>query len=270
VNSKVTSALSGTIAALLISSAAICAVAQSRAPSKQNTRQDQSTPPPAKQNVRESPSKQNARDEKGADAASTVQAVKEAAADTTQYSYEFKQPEFYISRILIEHDSSGRGRVSFNRRGEDEPIVEPLELSEAARTRILGLWSALKFLDSSQGYQAEKQFPHLGTMRLGMKQGERERWAEFNWTNEKDVSALVDEYRRAADQAIFIFDITLARQNQPLEAPGLMDRLETMVKRGGLSDPKQLVPLLRDLSTDERIPLMARNLAGRILKKIEK
>jgi hypothetical protein len=80
----------------------------------------------------------------------------------------------------------------------------------------------------------------------------------------------VDEYRRAADQAILVFDISIARQNQPLEAPKLMDQLDTMLKRNALSDPHQLVPLLRDLSTDERIPLMARNQAGRILKKIEK
>ena len=32
----------------------------------------------------------------------------------------------------------------------------------------------------------------------------------------------------------------------------------------------QLIPLIRDLSTDERLPLMARNHAGRILKKLEK
>jgi hypothetical protein len=43
-----------------------------------------------------------------------------------------------------------------------------------------------------------------------------------------------------------------------------------MVIRKELSDPLQLVPLLEDLANDEHIPLMARNHATRILKKIQK
>jgi hypothetical protein len=67
-----------------------------------------------------------------------------------------------------------------------------------------------------------------------------------------------------------VFNITLSRQNQPLEAPKLMDQLDTLVTRNELADPADLVPLLQDLTTDERIPLMARNHAARILKKIKK
>ncbi len=67
-----------------------------------------------------------------------------------------------------------------------------------------------------------------------------------------------------------MFDLKLAREMQPLNAPGLMDEMEWDLTRGELSDPYQLVPLLKDLLTDERIPLIARNHAGRLLKKIEK
>jgi len=44
--------------------------------------------------------------------------------------------------------------------------------------------------------------------------------------------------------------------------------MESLIKRNGLSDPEQLLPLLQDLSTDERVPLIARNHALRIVKKI--
>jgi hypothetical protein len=103
-----------------------------------------------------------------------------------------------------------------------------------------------------------------------MEQDSRKRTAEFNWTNNKDASSLVNEYRRIADQALLVFDISVARENQPLNAPKLMERLELLLKRNGLSDPQQLVPLLKDLSTDEHVPLIARNHAIRLLKKIEK
>ena len=49
-----------------------------------------------------------------------------------------------------------------------------------------------------------------------------------------------------------------------------MNEMDTLITRNGLSDPSQLVPLLTELSTDEHIPLIARNHAGRILKKLEK
>jgi hypothetical protein len=190
--------------------------------------------------------------------------------DPTKYSYEFKQPQFTTSHIVIEHDAIGRGKITFERLGEATPIVEPIELSTAALGRILGLWSDLHFLDSSESYQAARQFPHLGTMKVQMDDGKRKRVAEFNWTNNKLVSALVNEYRRVADQAALVFDLAVARENQPLNAPKLMDQFEILLTRSGLSDPYQLVPLLRDLTVDEHLPLIARNHATRLLKRIEK
>lgn len=190
--------------------------------------------------------------------------------DATQYSYEFTQPAFYIRHILIEHNAAGEGKITFERLGESTPIIEPLELSSGALGRILGLWGQLGFLDSHQDYQSPKQFPHLGTMRFHMENGEQKRTAEFNWTNNKEAAALNKEYHRVADQAIFVFDMSIARENQPLNTPKLMEQLESMLNSGGLSDPYQLVPMLRDLTTDEHVPLIARNHATRLLKRIEK
>jgi hypothetical protein len=171
---------------------------------------------------------------------------------------------------VLEHDANGRGTVTFERLNEDASVVEPLQLSAAALSRINTAWQALQFLDSAADYQADKQFPHLGTMRIGMERGTQKRVAEFNWTNNAEASTLASEYRKAADQAILIFDISVARQNQPLNAPKLMEAMESLLKRNALSDPQQLLPLLNELTTDERIPLIARNHAGRLIKKIQK
>jgi hypothetical protein len=107
-------------------------------------------------------------------------------------------------------------------------------------------------------------------MRLKMERDSRQRTAQFNWTNNRDAFALANEYRRVADQAILVFDISVARENQPLNTPKLMEEFELQMKRNGLSDPQQLVPLLKDISTDEHLPLIARNHALRLIKKIEK
>jgi len=190
-------------------------------------------------------------------------------AATIHYTYEFNQPEFVINHIVVQHDSTGRGEITFVQRTEP-PIVEPIQLSPVAMGRIFGLWRDLRFLDSNENYQASKNFAHLGTYKIGMDDGMSRRTAEFNWSDNKTAWALTAEYRHVADQAILVFNIKLAREMQPLNAPGLMTELDSMLTRNELSDPKQLVQLLTELKTDEHIPLIARNHADRILKKIEK
>jgi hypothetical protein len=203
-------------------------------------------------------------------ATTTAAPISNNNSDPVKFTYEFSQPKFYVKHILLEHDANGRGSVTFERLNEDVSVVEPLQLSPAAQARINAAWLALQFLDSTADYQADKQFPHLGTMRIGMQRGDQKRVAEFNWTNNADASTLASEYRKAADQVILIFDISVARQNQPLNAPKLMEAMESLLKRDALSDAEQLLPLLRELSTDERVPLIARNHALRLIKKIQK
>ena len=160
-----------------------------------------------------------------------------------------------MKHLVLQHDVTGHGTITFERMNEDVPVVEPIELSSTVLSRVTSLWTSLDFLNSQTNYQTSQDFSHLGTMRIGMQQGERKRVAEFNWTHNESASALVNEYKRIADQAMLVFDISIARENQPLNAPKLMEVMESLIKRNGLSDPKQLLPLLRDMSTDEHIPL---------------
>jgi hypothetical protein len=193
-----------------------------------------------------------------------------APSDAVNYSYEFTQPKFYVRHIFLQHDSAGHGKITFERLNEDVAVEEPLEISPTALSRIRSSWDALKFLDSQKDYQSTQQFPHLGTMKIGMQLGEKKRIAEFNWTHDQNAADLIAEYRKLADQAILVFDISVARENQPLNAPKLMETMESLLKRNGLSDPKQLLPLLQDISTDEHLPLIARNHALRLIKQIKK
>lgn len=241
---KEKSLLQGLPAALIVLSAAISIYAQDPSGVKHNARPQQ--------------------------AAAAAAVARETKATDIKYTYEFSQPKFNISHIVVEHDVNGRGTVTFHRLNEETPVVEPLNLSPAVLERIKLAWQSLQFLDSNTDYQADKQFPHLGTMKIGMQQGERKRVAEFNWTNNDDASTLISEYRKAADQAILIFDISIARENQPLNSPKLMEVMESYLKRNALSDPHQLLGLLQELSTDEHVPLIARNHALRLIKKIQK
>jgi len=267
--------------ALLISGATTLVLAQTKKNKKKNpskavitnTPTPDPTPAPTPQIETEpKPAKKNSRDnESQAKNTSPVKTddVKENG-NAIVYSYEFTQPNFVTSRIFIEHDADGKGKITFERKSAGDPITDPVEVSATAWARIKALWEELDFLNSTVNYQSEKQFPHLGTMRLKMKNGEKERTAEFNWTNDKKAFELANEYRRIADQAMFVFDINLARDTSPLDTPKMMDGFESMLKRNSYSDPKQMLPLLQDISNDERIPLIARNHAKRLVSQIEK
>jgi uncharacterized protein (UPF0147 family) len=186
------------------------------------------------------------------------------------YFYEFSKSDFFISKVYIEHDENGKGKITFQKKDFGEPITDPIQLSVAALERIKATWQALNFLDSTENYQYEKDFSNLGTMKFTMKRDGRTRTATFNWTDNKDAKTLADEYRRIGQQFIWIFDVTVARENQPLEAPKLLDSLDSMVRRNEISDAAQMIPLLNELSNDERIPLIARNHATKLIKQIEK
>jgi hypothetical protein len=186
------------------------------------------------------------------------------------YRYEFWQPEFVVSSVVIEHDEKGKGSITFRKRGGKESITDPVELSVGTLARIEGAVVALGFLDSTESYQSEKDYPHLGTSTFRLIRDGRRRTAVYNWTDRKEAKLLADEYRKIGNQYIWMFDIEVARENQPLESPRLLTALEMMVKRKDISDPRQLVPFLQGLSDDERIPLIARNHALKIVKMIEK
>jgi hypothetical protein len=190
--------------------------------------------------------------------------------NAARYTYEFKQPDFFVYFVHIEHDDSGRGQIRFERRSDTEQITEPFQFSPAALARVRGHFEALNFLDSQANYQGERTYPNMGQTKLTLKKGGRERTAEFNYSQDKEAQGLAEEYRKATEQALLVFDLEVARESQPLETPKLINRLDSLIERDYLSDRQQLLPLIRELTEDERVPLVGRNQAARILKKLEK
>ncbi len=206
----------------------------------------------------------------------TTEATKNNARPTAKnevkpvYFYEFSQPNFYVSKILIEHDENGKGKISILKKDFTALETDPLQLSATTLEKVKTIWQTLDFLDSTEDYQYEKDYAHLGEMKFTMRRDGKERTAEFNYTNNKDAKALADEYRRIAQQFTWIFDINVARENQPLDAPRQLDALDSLIRRNEISDAAQMIPLLTELSNDERIPLIARNHATKLIKQIEK
>jgi len=186
------------------------------------------------------------------------------------YIYEFDQPNFTVSHVTIEHDESGRGKITFMKRGLDEPDSDPLTLTQVTMDKIKAALTAMSFLDSTETYQTVRDYSHMGNITFTYRKDGRERTVKYNWTDNKDAKALMDEYRRISNQYVWQYDVAIARENQPLNAPTLMDELDSLLRRNEISDPPQMLPMLKELSNDERIPLIARNHAKRLVEMIDK
>lgn len=243
------------------------AVAGVDAQAKRNTRQVPSaTPVPTPTPSPEKP-KRNERPntERPASGDQTT-----AVSRGPRYRYEFTQPDFVVSHIVIDHDDAGRGTITFKRSSLGEELSEPIEVSAVTLEKLRAAFDALNFLDSTENYQVEKDFSHMGNVAIRVSKGGRERTAKYNWTSNPEAKILMDEYRRLANQFVWMFDFNLARENQPLETPKLVESLDNLLKRNEISDPLQMLPFLTAVSNDERVPLIGRNRAGKIVKQIEK
>ena len=193
-----------------------------------------------------------------------------AATNSPAYSYEFDRPGFTYPRIIIEHDDTGKGKISFKKDGFEDLLTDPIQLSAVTVENLKTSFAALNFLDSNENYQYARDFSNMGNVTITLKRDGRRRSAKYNWTENKNARVLMDEYRRIANEYTWKFEITVGRENQPLQTPGMMDGMDSLLQRNEISDPPHLIPFLTELSNDERLPLMARNHAAKLIKQIEK
>lgn len=192
------------------------------------------------------------------------------ATYTPTYFYEFSRPGFIYSEVKIEHGSDGVGTIWFKKDGAEEGYSDPIKLTPATLETIDQAYAALNFLDSTDDYQTKMDHSNMGNVTLVRKDRGKERKTVFNWSENKNAMALMDVYRAISNEYTWKFEILLARDTQPLLTPGLMDAIDQYILRNEISDPQHLVPFLIELSSDERLPLMARNHATRIVKKLTK
>ena len=149
-------------------------------------------------------------------------------------------------------------------------ITDPIQLTPVTMSNLTTALTALNFLDSNEDYQTPRDHSNMGNVSITVKKNGKERTAKYNWSENKQAKFLLDEYRRITNEYTWKFEIGSARQNQPLQTPSLMTTLYSYIQRNEISDPPHLVALLTELSTDERLPLIARDQAAKIIKQIEK
>ncbi|MCA1631968.1 MAG: hypothetical protein LC774_16895 [Acidobacteria bacterium] len=125
------------------------------APAKKNARSDDATAPQtAVANETPAPVKKNAEARPAAVQSVDPSGAAASAAAGVNYTYEFGQPAFDVRRVVIEHDSAGRGRITFERKNEERPLTEPLDISPSAFARSSGSTAGSRSSSSSSSTSA--------------------------------------------------------------------------------------------------------------------
>ncbi len=184
--------------------------------------------------------------------------------------YHFQNERFLISKIDLELDPTGRGRLVFVRKGLTKPVSRDVSIAPEILVEIDRLFGRLGYLESNETYQTEKDHSNLGEVVIAVVRGEMRREAKFNYTANRDMASVQTMLRGIANREIYVFDIETAAQFQPLDTPRLLQTLGDEIDAGRLTGVDALLPLLRRLADDVSLPLIARNRAASLVAKVEK
>jgi len=187
----------------------------------------------------------------------------------TRFSFCRENARGPFETLCVQLDSTGAGEVRFKRRGSDEVQVA-LALSQPGRERFLGVLAGTNFLADGKNYESKRRVADLGRKHLALEMTSGRREAEFNYSELKEVNALVSFFEGIINQETLAFDLSNAIQYDRLSVPKRLDDLEREFKANRIGDPPGLIPVLDKIDRDSRLVNYARSHARKLKEEILK
>lgn len=181
------------------------------------------------------------------------------------YRYEFEQPNFLITRMLVVLDAAGRGVLEYVEKDAPEPVRAPVVLRPASLARLQQL--AVQVAARPPSPPSEKH-ANLGLSKLTLVVDGRAVSVAFTYTQQPAVLELGRFFRGLVTQHQRVGQIETARRYQPLDVPKLLSNLEADLNAQRIAEPAALADLLASLSNDLRLSLIARNHARRLYARV--
>jgi hypothetical protein len=190
-----------------------------------------------------------------------------AQQDFTKFTYCRESANGQFEMLCIELDPSAVGQARFKRRDDDE-LKFAISLSPGGKNQFISALSGTKFLEKASTYESKRKVADLGKKHLTLEMPSGRREAEFNYSEMKDVNALVTFFEGLIMQEAIAIDLGWARQFDRLGIPERLDQLENVLKQGRIADPKSMVEVLALIDRDEDIVNYARVHARELSEKI--
>lgn len=183
--------------------------------------------------------------------------------------YVFENPSFMLSPVELRIDESGNADLRFTRKDVAQPVHRPVRLELDVYRSICSLVETARILESSDEYQSKRHFANLGTYTVTAERNGTSRTVRFDNSENETIMDLVKLLRGITTREVHAFDLETAALYAPLAIPGLLDRVEADLKFDRIVAPAGLVPVLRRISDDPSLPLIARNRAEKLERKLK-
>ncbi len=191
--------------------------------------------------------------------------AQEKAGDA--FHYEFAQPNFLVSKIEISLDGQGTGKMAYWEKDADPTSVD-ISLRPETLSRLKGMIEKLTL--TPDDLTPSDRHQNLGTTRIAFWQGTAHRETAFTYTPNPQMNAISQFFRGMVTQHQRKSQLEVARRYQPLDTPKILKDLESDLNGNRIAEPVALGSLLKSLSNDERIPLIARNQAKKLFERVGK
>jgi len=169
--------------------------------------------------------------------------------------------------LCIQLDPDGIGEARFKRQDDDD-IRLRIELSPGGKTQFLNVLAGTKYLANSVNYESKRKVANLGQKHLTLQLPTGKREATFNYSEVKEVTALVTFFEGLITQETVVVDLQWAAQFDRLGIPERLDQLEKFLSSGRLADPKSLTSALDIIVGDDRNLNYARTHARDLKERI--
>lgn len=185
----------------------------------------------------------------------------------TKFTYCRESPSGPFEKLCIQLDPEAVGEARFTRRDDDD-LKFAITLSPGGKNQFLAVLSGTKYLEKSKTYESKRKVADLGKKLLTLEMPSGRREAEFNYSDMKDVNALVTFFEGLIMQEAIAIDLGWALQFDRLGIPERLDQLESVLKQGRIVDPKSMVEVLGLIARNENIVNYARTHARELSEKI--
>ena len=190
-----------------------------------------------------------------------------AQPNFTKFTYCRESASGQFEMLCIELDPSATGEVRFKRKDDDDLKFE-ITLSPTGKNQFIGALAGTKYLEKASTYESRRKVADLGKKHLTLEMPSGRREAEFNYSDLKDVNALVTFFEGLIMQEAIAIDLRWALQFDRLGIPERLDQLENVLKQGKIVDAKSMVDVLDMIDRDEHVVNYARVHARELSEKI--
>ena len=179
--------------------------------------------------------------------------------------FQGSSPEFIE---LTVRDNSNSATYDIRQLDEDASAA-PFEVSDSLRAKIFALAGELNHFQG-QDLDVHRKIANLGEKTFRWEQGAVTHETKFNYTLNSSASQLLQIFEGLARQQEHYALLTRRMRYDRLGINDALLQFESELNRGLMPEPKRLVPLLDQISSDPRVVDIARQRARSLADRLRR